>query len=318
MCESSIETPILFIIFNKIEETKRVFKKIREQKPKFLYIAADGPRKGLVGETEKCHNIREWLINHIDWNCELKTLYRNENIGCGKGISESITWFFSHVSEGIILEDDCLPCDSFFKFCTELLEKYRYDNRVSIISGNNFQMNQPMEIESDYYFSIFPSTWGSAFWRRTWEGYDIEINNWPINKVKILDFIFKEKKYKQWWSNIFDKIYLEKPKDTFAFQFHYLTMNRRQLAVIPKVNLVSNIGHGSFATHTTDEKSRFSNMPTFELGFPLLHPKNIARNYKADLFSQKILFGEVESAGPLRKIKHWLKKQIIKPLNKFY
>jgi hypothetical protein len=156
----SYPVPILFIIFNKQEETKRVFQTIRFQKPSVLYIAADGARNDKEGESVKCDAVRSWVLNSIDWDCEVKTLFRNENVGCGRGPSEAISWFFDHVEEGIILEDDCLPNSSFFDYCKELLPKYREDSRISILSANNFQPNQPLSLDGDYYFSVFPSTNG--------------------------------------------------------------------------------------------------------------------------------------------------------------
>lgn len=306
------ETPILFIIYNKVEETKQVFMKIQQQKPRFLYIAADGPRVNIVGEREKCELIRKWVIDNIDWECDVRTLFRKTNIGCGRGISEAITWFFENVEEGIILEDDCLPNNSFFKFCSELLCKYRNESRIAIITGNNFQAEQPMEIEADYYFSIFPSTWGSAFWKRTWENYDLKMSDWgKLNKKRFLNSLFKEKEFKLWWMHIFDKIYSTQPTDTFAYQFHYLCMKRNQLSITPKCNLVSNIGHGNNATHTKDTNSYFANLPRFDLDFPLKHPTHIARNYNADVFVQRILFGEVEIISFYKKIKRFVKRFIL-------
>ena len=158
------QLPILLIIFNKVNETQQVFSAIRRQKPERLYIAADGPRPEKPGEAETCKAVRKQVLESIDWECDVQTMFREQNVGCGRGPSEAISWFFSHVPEGIILEDDCLPNDSFFRFCAELLPIYRDDKRISIISGNNFQPVQPMDIEFDYFFSIFPSTNGWASW----------------------------------------------------------------------------------------------------------------------------------------------------------
>jgi hypothetical protein len=303
--------PVLFIIFNKTEETKRVFDVIRSQEPEFLFIAADGPRPDRPYEIEKCEYIRRWAIENIDWDCEVKTLFREENIGCGRGPSEAISWFFEHVDEGIILEDDCLPNGSFFRFCEENLVKYRFDNRISIISGNNFQKTQPMAIESDYYFSVFPSSNGWATWKRTWDEYDYQIKKWgnPCKK-NLLQFLFNEKKYQRWWKNQFDWIYSARPEDMWDFQFHFHCMYRKQLAIIPKANLVTNIGYGPDATHSADPNSYFANVPTHELNFPLKHPENIERNYEADLFIQQNLFGEVEIVNPWKKFKRFIKRII--------
>jgi hypothetical protein len=306
-----MELNVLFIIFNKIDETKKVFSAIRYQKPSRLFIAADGPRSDKEGEAEKCRSIRQWVLKNIDWDCDIKTLFRDENVGCGRGPSESITWFFSHVNEGIILEDDCLPNESFFRFCSHLLDKYRDDHRVSIISGNNFQPHQPMALDSDYYFSIFPSSNGWATWKRSWDGFDYYLSGWPkVNKSKLRAFLFNEKEYAQWWLDHFSWLHKHKPEDMWDFQFHCLCMTRNQLAIIPKANLVTNIGYGPDATHSQDSDSYFANVPTHELACPLTHPGGINRNYEADLFIQRMLFGRVDIDSPFKKIKRVIKKAI--------
>lgn len=307
----AISVPILFIIFNKKEGTREVFEAIRKQKPAQLFIAADGPRPGKVEEAEKCSHIRQWVLNHIDWPCEVKTLFRDENVGCGRGPSEAITWLFEHVEEGIILEDDCLPNATFFKFCTELLKKYRTEERISAISGNNFQQLHPMNIEGDYYFSIFPSSWGWATWRRAWHGFEFRVNSWDkSNQKDLLNSLFQEDQYRLWWKNQFDWMQENHPQDMWDFQFHYLSMRRMQLAIIPKVNLVSNIGHGKDGTHFVDPNSSIANLPTYDLKFPLTHPTYIKRNYEADVYVQNLLFGRAELTSPYKKVKRYIKKLI--------
>ncbi len=307
----TLKLPILFIIFNKKEETKQVFQSIRLQKPAKLFIAADGARDDKEGEQEKCEYVRKWVLDHIDWDCEVKTLFRDKNVGCGHGPAEAITWFFENVDEGIILEDDCLPNLSFFSFCEELLPKYRNDNNISIVSGNNFQPNQPLKIEGDYYFSVFPSTNGWATWKRTWQDYDYYISKWKtIDRNNFLSFLFSEKKYQLWWKDRFDTIYNQKPDDMWDFQFYFHCMNRRQLAIIPKGNLVTNIGYGADATHSSDPDNYFANFKMYDLIFPISHPIERNRNEQADLFIQQNLFGEVEIVKPIKKVKRWIKRLI--------
>ncbi|GAB3544051.1 nucleotide-diphospho-sugar transferase [Spirosoma fluminis] len=306
-----MEINVLFIIFNKSDETKRVFNAIRSQKPARLFIAADGPRPGTEGEAERCQLIRNWVLEHVDWSCELKTLFRDENRGCGRGPSEAISWFFEHVDEGIILEDDCLPNPTFFQFCADLLGTHRDNRQVSMISGNNFQLVQPMPIEADYYFSVFPSSNGWATWKRSWEGFDYTLSNWPrIDKKQLSTYLFAEKPYARWWLNQFDWLYRNKPDDMWDFQFHYLCMTRGQLAVIPKANLVSNIGYGPYATHSQNPDSYFANVPTHELAIPFTHPERIERHYEADLFIQRMLFGQAHVDSQFKKFKRVVKKVI--------
>ena len=143
------------------------------------------------------------MLESIDWPCEVKTLFREKNLGCGVAVSEAISWFFEHIEQGIILEDDCLPNNSFFEFCDTLLDIYRDNSQVSAISGNNFQQ-YPMALEEDYYFSAFPSSWGWATWRRAWEGFEFNIDSWAIiDKKELMESLIKEKSYKKWWKNQF-------------------------------------------------------------------------------------------------------------------
>lgn len=303
--------PILFIIFNKKEETKLVFNTIRAYQPRQLFIAADGSRNEKEGEFDTCNSVREWVLSNVDWECDVKTLFRTENIGCGRGPSEAISWFFEHVEEGIILEDDCLPNSSFFSFCEELLPKYRLDSRISILSANNFQPNQPLDLDGDYYFSIFPSTNGWATWKRTWNEYDYLISKWDnMNKKLFSSSLFHEKKYQLWWIQMYDFVYNTKPGDMWDFQFHFHCMQRNQLAIIPKANLVTNIGYGADATHSADPNDYFANFKMYDLSFPLKHPNRFIRNYEADLFIQENLFGEVEIVSPLKRFKRFLKRSI--------
>ena len=309
--ETNFKQPILFIIFNKKEETKRVFYAIREQKPAQLFIAADGAREDKDGEKEKCELIRTWVLDNIDWECDVKTLFRDQNVGCGHAPAEAITWFFEQVDEGIILEDDCLPNESFFKFCEELLPKYRNDTSISIVSGNNFQPDQPLKLDGDYYYSIFPSTNGWASWKCTWEGYDFNISSWKkLNKKSFLKFLFIEKKYQEWWRIMFDTTLNNPPQDAWDWQFHFHCMSRRQLAIIPKANLISNIGYGPDSTHFSDPNYYFANFKMYDMEFPLIHPSEISRNYEADVFIQDNLFGEAEVIPFAKKVKRAIKKQI--------
>ncbi len=168
-----------------------------------------------------------------------------------------------------------------------------------------------MPLEADYYFSIFPSSNGWATWKRSWEGFDYHLSNWPnTNRAKLKAFMFRENEYSQWWLNHFDWLHKNKPDDMWDFQFHNLCMVRNQLAIIPKVNLVTNIGYGPDATHSQNPDSYFANVPTHELIIPLRHPNGIDRNYDADLFIQRMLFGRADVANQYKKIKRLIKKVI--------
>ena len=125
-----LDAPVLFLVFNRPDVTMRVFEAIRHARPRRLYVAADGPRAGISSETGKCEQTRQ-IATQVDWDCEVKTLFRSENLGCRVAVSSAIDWFFENEPEGIILEDDCLPHPTFFHFCQELLERYQHDQRIA-------------------------------------------------------------------------------------------------------------------------------------------------------------------------------------------
>src|SRR6478736_1770065 len=177
------ETPILFIVFNRPDTTRVVFEAIRKVKPKKLYIAADGIRSKVKSDEENCAKVRA-IVNDVDWECDVKTLFHEENLNCGKAPSTAISWLFENEEEGIILEDDCLPSTSFFLFCEELLERYRYDSRVMHIGGNNFLNGWQKDNDYSYYFSRSGHIWGWATWRRAWNKFDFDISLYSKLKDK--------------------------------------------------------------------------------------------------------------------------------------
>lgn len=172
---------VLFIIFNRPETTQRVFEAIRLAKPSRLYVAADGARENKAGENELCEQTRK-IIQNIDWQCDVKTLFQKENLGCGKAVSKAISWFFENEEMGIILEDDCLPHPSFFKYCEELLEKYKNNEMIGIISGSNFQKSKKIG-DCSYYFSDLINVWGWASWARNWNDFKFNVNELNDNLV---------------------------------------------------------------------------------------------------------------------------------------
>ncbi len=264
-----LNTPILFLIFNRPDTTERVFEEIRKAKPKRLFVVADGPRN--EEEREKCKAARA-VVEKIDWDCEVKKNYSDKNLGCKIRVSSGIDWFFKNVEQGIILEDDCLPSQSFFRFCEELLEKYKDDKRVMMISGDNFQFGKN-KAPHDYYFSRkFFHIWGWATWRRAWKHYDVDMKKWPEAKSnKILDGIFEDEAEKNRQIKIFEKVYAGEI-DTWDSQWVFTCIKNKGFSIVPNKNLISNIGFDKRATHTTNE-SNLANIPTGEILFPMKHPE---------------------------------------------
>ena len=282
-----LTTPIIFIIFNRPDTTQRVFNEIRKAKPTKLFIAADGPRENIPGETEKCRAARD-VTNQVDWDCEVIKNYSDVNMGCKRRVSSGLDWAFDMVEEGIILEDDCLPHLTFFLFCEELLEKYRHDQRVKMISGNNFQFGRK-RTDYSYYFSRFNHIWGWASWRRAWKHFDVNMKLWPeIRDGGWLNDWLGDKKSVQYWTQIFEKVYKGKI-DTWDYQWTFACWVQNGLSILPNVNLVSNIGFGFDAIHTKGQ-SKFNNMKTETMVFPLSHPKYILRDSVADVFTSNSMF----------------------------
>ena len=290
-----METPVLFMIFNRPDTTKGIFEAIRKAKPPKLFVAADGPRPDKPGEWEKCQKVRE-IATAVDWDCEVKTLFRDTNLGCRVGVSRAIDWFFQRVEEGIILEDDCLPTQSFFGFCQELLERYRYDERVMMISGNNFQFGRQCGSYS-YYFTKYTHIWGWASWKRAWKFYDVNMNLWPeIKKNGLLRGLVNNSKEMNYWEQIFDRVHASKI-DTWDYQWTFCCWVQNGLSVLPNVNLVSNIGLGIESTHTHKD-SPLANMPVLPMEFPLKHPPFLLCDSKAD----SITFKNICSSSFIKRV----------------
>jgi hypothetical protein len=282
-----LNSAVLFLIFNRLDVTKIVFEAIRQAKPPRLYIASDGPRTTREDESEKVINIRDYVLHNIDWDCEVETLFRNENLGCKIAVSSAISWFFHHEERGIILEDDCLPDHSFFRFCEEMLHKYSDDERIGMISGDNFQFGSN-QVKESYYFSRYPHIWGWATWKRAWEKYDVDIKNWPEFKKNHLRSLNFPKRENSFWSKVFKGVF-NKKIDTWDYQWVFAMWINGMLTVIPSVNLISNIGFGVDATHTKGI-SIYSNMKTSKLKFPLIHPKFFLANSHFDANVSKSMF----------------------------
>ncbi|MFO1390201.1 glycosyltransferase family 2 protein [Cellvibrio sp.] len=287
-----MQSPILLVVFNRPDTTRQVFEAIRAARPPRLYVAADGPRPERPDEAEKCAEVRR-LTTQIDWPCELKTLFRSNNLGCKLGVSSAIDWFFKNEPEGIILEDDIVPLPSFFLYCDELLEKYRYDHRIGIISGCNF-VAQSISISESYFFSIYNHIWGWASWRRAWQHYDISMINWPAWKKGkgIKKYSNASKLFEAYWSNIFEKTHNDPSVTWWDYQWTFICWEKNMLSILPKSNQIINIGFGTDATHTTGEAPNFvMNSKPKIIDFPLVHPKKIEINNFADKLISKKVFG---------------------------
>ncbi|AFZ36681.1 methyltransferase FkbM [Stanieria cyanosphaera PCC 7437] len=280
-----MKTPVVLLIFNRPNTTEKVFETIRQAKPPKLLVVADGARSDRPGEVEKCHAARK-IIDRVDWDCQVLTNYSEVNLGCKVRVSSGLDWVFNQVEEAIILEDDCLPHPTFFRFCEELLDYYRDDRRIMVISGDNYQLGRKRTNYS-YYFSRYNHCWGWASWRRAWQHYNLEMKLWPqIRDDNWLQSIIEEPHTAKYWQKIFQNVYEDKI-NSWAFRWTFACWLQSGLTVLPNVNLVSNIGFGSESTHTTKAKNIFANLAVEEMDFPLQHPPFVIRDAQADRFTQK-------------------------------
>lgn len=292
----NFQVPLLLLIFNRPDTLQKVFDVIKKIKPLFLFIAGDGPRSEeeiiIVSTTRD-------IINQIDWECNIQTLFRNSNMGCKLSVSSAIDWFFDHNEMGIILEDDCVPHLSFFKFCEELLIKYKDEKQVMQISGYS-AMNR-VKLKESYYFAKFGPIWGWASWRRAWKHYDVRMKKWEgIKENKLYKQYCDSKLEEKWRNHLYNKVYNEKI-NTWDYQWSFAKLINNGLSIIPVNNLVYNIGFGENATHTKNivHQKIQNNMG---INFPLQHPESIRRNKKLDkkYFNQIILKGYLN--GIINKI----------------
>lgn len=274
---------LLFLIFKRPETTLKVLEVIRQAQPPRIYVAADGARSDQASEAEQVAKTREIVLNGIDWPCEVKTLFRERNLGCRMAVSSAIDWFFEHEEEGIILEDDCLPDVTFFRFCKKLLEYYRNDTRIMAISGNNFQQGQRRGKYS-YYFSQLPHCWGWATWRRAWRLYNISVENFQeiMGENFHCDFTHNFLANKMWKELIF-KAY-QNNIDSWTYLWLFSNFVNHGLSILPQKNLVENIGFGVNATHTIKDNKRL-HISKQSINFPLEHPSCVCLHKEADNFT---------------------------------
>lgn len=260
-----LNTPVLFLTFNRLDTTQQVFEAIRRARPPRLYLASDGPRDSRPGEEEKVKSVREYVLGHIDWECEVKTLFREKNLGCKYAVSGAISWFFENEEMGIILEDDCLPSNSFFGFCEELLNLYKDDERIFIISGYNMQ-NRWTKWEGDYFFSYLGGIWGWASWRRAWKNFDPEMNDLhAFAKKNGFQNLLGEHPGRQRAKDLFSV--MQKKVDSWAYPWAFARHKNSGMACVPSKSLIKNIGFGKEATHTLG--SNMDGVEAHEMELPL-------------------------------------------------
>jgi hypothetical protein len=297
------EVPILFQFYNRGDTSLIVFNTIKEIKPNQLYLVQDGYRRNETKAENEYQNLRHRILNQIDWECRLVTYFREDNMGPGAGTADALKWFFNQVEYGIVLEHDCLPHPDFFEFCKVLLDKYKDENQVMLINGSNFQ-NGGTYGRGSYYFGVSAQLWGWAAWKRTFDKYDYNIENYDPNVVlKDIKSVFKTRYEQKYWTNIFHQIRNRKV-DTWDYQILFNIWHERGLILMPNRNLISNIGFGDQSLNCKDFNSPFSDAGTFPI-FPLKYVDKIKRNYKSD---RNYLCNYL---APFKSDIHFLKSKVI-------
>ena len=272
------QVPVLFLVFNRPHHTRVVLERIRQAHPPKLYIHCDGARPHIPGEAKKVAEVREILKNGIDWKCEIKTLYRPENKGLRTGLFDALNWFFEAEPYGIILEDDCVPDLSFFPFCEHLLQHYENAPQIMHIGCSNLAENLTIGLKESYVFSRFSFVWGWAGWRRAWEKMSIDLNG--LTEFERSDEIRQLVENPKAQAYMLDKFHAtqNRKNNSWAYAWFYSILKNNGLCIVPKVNLVQNVGVGEEGATNTTERNEKASIRAKSISFPLIHPQTFQPN----------------------------------------
>lgn len=295
------KTPVAIIIFNRYDNAHSVLEQIKKVEPSELFVIADGPRANRAGEKEKCEKARS-ICDEIDWKCKVHKVFSDENLGCAKRVTSGLNEVFSKVERALIFEDDCIPAESFFEFADEMLEKYKDNEQIMLVSGNNKSFDpakmkvtksgiqsETEPAKPSYFFSKQSQIWGWATWRRAWNKMDLSMKDWPqLKKSGLVESIYKKPSHRYYWKAAFDYVY-NGHTNSWAFPWNLSVWREGGYSIVPSVNLIRNAGFNADATHTSG-KSIFENLDYGELSFPLVHPdvsNGITRDEKMDNLEMK-------------------------------
>ncbi len=299
MSSWSLNTPVALILFNRPDTTAQVFAAIRAARPPQLFVIADGPRASRPNEAALCAAARA-VVEQVDWPCDVVRDFSDTNLGCRRRVASGLTRLFETVDRAIILEDNCIPHPTFFQYCEALLKRWQDDDRLWSISGDNFQFGRRRTSHS-YYFSRYSHVWGWATWRRAWRHYDDAMSLWPeLRDGGWLTDLFPAPGQAAYWRERLQATY-EDRVDSWAYRWMLTCWQQYALHVLPNVNLVTSIGYGSQATHTT-VVDPFANLGTQPMTFPLSHPSYMIRNAQADAYTDATIF------APPSRLRRWRRR----------
>lgn len=290
------DTPIVLFVYKRPKLVRQLISVLRFLKPSKLYIFADGPSEDFIDQVQKCQDVRD-EIGKIDWDCKLYFKAQPKNIGLRKSIVSGLNHVFDLEEMAIILEDDCFPNIDFFYFCENLLFRYANNDYISVISGNNFQCGQ-VRGSGSYYFSKYSHCWGWATWSRSWKNYDDQMTFWPAWKTSNEWLDLNSSQFeKAYWEKIFDDAYRGQI-NSWAYRWLASNWYLGKLTILPNVNLVSNVGFDSDATHTKSD-IYIPPIATHRLG-EIKHPKLITRDLDADFYTYQHHYGGLYKLFPYK------------------
>ena len=273
---------VLIIVFSRPDKFRKVLEPLKIVKPPRLYIAADGPRKNNKNDKIRCKETRD-IVKEIGWECDVKTLFRDNNLGCEKAVSSSITWFFENEEDGIILEDDIIGDISFFSYCEKLLDYYKNDEKIMHIGNNNVHNNNSLD---SYYFCSIGNSWGWASWKRAWKYFDLELSKYSYEEIRnSINNIFDDEIFRRFWINCGFNMKTNTKKAVWDMSWIICMMINDGLSVYPNQNLIKNIGFDDSATHCTSSDNRYSNLETQ----PLKELKYLNEIYRNKYMDSKIM-----------------------------
>ncbi len=293
--EAQLDTPVAFVLFRRPDRTRRVFERIRRARPKRLFLIADGPRADNAEDERGCEQARA-VVEDLDWPCEVTRDFADANIGLKHRLPSGLDGVFREVDRAIVLEDDCLPHETFFRFCDELLERHADEERVMHVAGSQLLRNPPAWSTS-YHFSRYVHIWGWATWRCAWEHFDVELRDWhaldPGQREARLRSMFAEGSERRYWRYVWDN---SREIGNWDAQWSYSLLSREGLAANANRNLISNIGFGEDATNALEDPHGIGGRPLEGIEFPLAHPASAERDESADAVAS--LFFRREEAAP--------------------
>jgi hypothetical protein len=274
--QTNEKIPILFVLFNRPEVVRESMAPIRRYRPARLYLAADGPRPGRAGEAELCARARAEALEAVDWECDVRTLFRNQNVGCGRGVSEAITWMLESEEYGAIVEDDCIVSPDFYRLCEDVLPRYRNDERVAEVSA--FNPHGLGSAKESYFFNSYPAGCGWATWRRAWQHIDVEMKSWRAQRLRLFLRFNPLEALIHLWNG--QRLYRSMKSNLKIWDFQWLlyVALERRLCILSCANLTQNIGMGNNATNTSTIYKPWENVRIGALPLPLQHPSCVALN----------------------------------------